>query len=58
MELHYIDEMRLKDDGMRIRSRTLEQQGQEFGNFPPRRDYHKISDSVLDPPEGWSAGEG
>jgi len=58
LELHYVDELVLKDDGLRIRARTLEQQGQKLTKGLPKRDYRKISNSVSDPPAGWSAEPG
>ncbi len=58
LELHYVDELLLKDDGLRIRARTLEEQGRKHTKGLPKRDYRKISNSVSDPPPGWSAEPG
>ena len=58
LELHYVDELLLKDDGLRIRARTVEEQGRKHTRARPKRDYRKISNSVSDPPAGWSAEPG
>ena len=58
LELHYVDELLLRDDGLTIRARTLEEQGREYTKGSPKRDYRKISNSVSDPPAGWSAEPG
>ena len=48
----------LKDDGLRIRARTVEEQGRKYTEGLPKRDYRKVSNSVSDPPAGWSAKPG
>jgi hypothetical protein len=58
LELHYVDELLLKDEGLRIRARTVEQQGRKLTKGLPKRDYRKVSNSVSDPPAGWSAERG
>ncbi len=58
LELHYVDELLLKDDGLRIRARTVEEQGRKYTEGMPKRDYRKVSNSVSDPPAGWSANPG
>jgi len=58
VELHYLDEFLLKDNGLRLRARTLERGGRTYTSGKPKRDYRKISDSVSDPPPGASTEPG
>lgn len=61
LELHYVDEFLLKDEGLRLRARTIEKQGQPIRKKDgpvSKRDYRKVSNRVTDPPDGWSADAG
>jgi hypothetical protein len=58
-EFDHVDELRLRDDGLTLRFRRIEDRIRAFDpQRPPVRDYRKISDHVADPPEGWSPPSG
>jgi len=50
-EVHYIDELVVRDEGLRLVSRNIEDRGKRF---PPKqrgkRSFAKLSDAVVDPP--------
>jgi len=58
-EFFYIEELVVKNEGLLLRSRTIEDvNGSYEGKNGPRRDLTKISDHVLDPPQGWTPPTG
>jgi hypothetical protein len=51
VELHYVDELLVRANGMRLVSRLVERDGTELeGRGHGRRVFDKISDTVIDPP--------
>ncbi len=51
VEIHYVDELVLADEGRTLWSYTLERGGQRFeGDARPRRQFRKVSDAVANPP--------
>ena len=52
-EVHYVDELRVRRDGMLLVSRTIARDGVELeGRGHGRRIFEKTSDTVVDPPPG------
>jgi hypothetical protein len=50
-EVHYIDELEVRDDGKRLVAYTVERAGQQYsGRGRPRFKFTKVSDTVTDPP--------
>jgi len=59
LEIHYIDELIPRKQGLVLRSHTIEDtEGTYEVGSGPRRDFTKISDHVAEPPGGWSPPSG
>ncbi len=55
LEIHYIDELVLKKEGLLLRSFTIEDHERSYEpGQGPRRNFGKISDAIEDPPAGWT----
>lgn len=59
IEQHYVDQLMVDKDGMRLVARTIERQGQVFeGKTGSVYTYTKVSDGVVDPPAGSAVAGG
>jgi hypothetical protein len=54
LDVHFIDELVVRKKGLLLRSHTLmDENGTYEFKKGPKRELRKVSDDVLDPPQGW-----